>query len=214
MGRGRFGFGRGWVAGGLVALAVVLVGCGAEDDEGAAATSGPEPTASTTVGSTTSTTAVGGCPASGAKVAPSGVDAAMGLRLMGLHLVNCGTQPYHVEGYPGLTLLDEDGQPFDVQVLHGAEPITIGTDGFCTATGAFDAGPQPVTLAPGEEAVALVVWRNLTEDPQKLVLAPTMSVVPAAGEAAQQIAKEGGIDLGSTGRIGVSAWAPQPPTSC
>jgi Protein of unknown function (DUF4232) len=66
-----------------------------------------------------------------------------------------------------------------------------------------------VTLAPGEQAVALLVWRNLTEDPAHLVLAPAMSVVPAVGEAPQLVAPEGGFDLGSTGRIGVSAWAPQ-----
>jgi len=132
----------------------------------------------------------------------------MGLRVMNLELTNCGAQPYTVTGYPELVLLDEERRPFDVQVLHGAEPIT-GNEGFCTPTGQFDAGPQPVTLAPGERAVAGVVWRNLTtDDLDELVNAPYLSVAPTAGETPQEVAVDGGIDLGTTGRLGVSAWAP------
>lgn len=64
-------------------------------------------------------------------------------------------------------------------------------------------------MAPGERAVARVVWRNLTTDEfDELVNAPYLSVVPTAGEAPQEVAPNGGIDLGTTGRLGVSAWAP------
>jgi uncharacterized protein DUF4232 len=133
----------------------------------------------------------------------------MGLRVMALELTNCGAQTYTVTGYPVLTLLDEDRQPFDVQVLHGAEPITQ-SEGFCTPTGQFDAGPQPVTLAAGERAVARVVWRNLTTaEFDQLVNATYLSVAPSADQSPQEVAPSGGIDLGTTGQLGVSAWEPE-----
>jgi hypothetical protein len=132
----------------------------------------------------------------------------MGLRVMGLRLINCGAETYTVSGYPEMALLDEERQPFDVEVLHGAEPITSNTL-FCTPTGQFDAGPQPVTLAPGEQAFSGVVWRNLTTDEfDKLVNATYLSVAPTAGDAPQEVAPSDPVDLGTTGRVGVSAWRP------
>ncbi len=148
------------------------------------------------------------CPAPGVKIEMGTVDGAMGLRASSLRMTNCGTEPYTVEGYPVVGLLDDERQPFDVQVLHGAEPITSG-DNFCTATGRFDDGPRPVTLAPGEQAVAGVVWRNLTADEFDLIVAaPYLSVAPIDGEAPQEVAADGVIDLGTTGRLGISAWRP------
>lgn len=187
-------------------------GCGggsAEESDGAPV-AGPTTTSTTT----TTTTSVPECPASGARVALSGQDAAMGIRLTSLELTNCGEEPYSVTGYPELTLLDEERQPFTVEVLHGAEPITSDS-GYCTPTGRFDPGPQPVTLAPGERAFAGVVWRNLTTDEfDKLITAPYLSVVPSEGEEPQETSPPGGIDLGTTGRLGVGAWRPDGPSSC
>lgn len=190
----------------VAVIVVVLAGCGRTAAEGPAARTDEASAPSAMPPPTT----VPACPESGILITPGPVDAAMGLRAMSLELTNCGTQPYTVTGYPVLTLLDEERRPLDVDVLHGAEPIT-STEAFCTPTG--DAGPQPVTLETGERAVAGVVWRNLTTDEtDQLVDAPYMSVAPTGGEAPQEVAPDGGVDLGTTGQLGVSAWAP--PTSC
>lgn len=188
----------------LAVLGGVLVAC----------TSGGEPPAA--VGDTTAPpsstappTTVDPCPDPDVAIAMEFADAAMGLRTARLTMTNCGTQPYTVEGYPEVTLLDDEQQPFDVEVLHGPEPITPN-DGYCTATGRFDDGPQPVTLAPGERATAGVVWRNLTTDELDLLVdASHLSVAPTAGQAAQVIPADGTIDLGTTGRLGVGAWRPE-----
>ncbi|WP_051854411.1 DUF4232 domain-containing protein [Streptomyces sp. NRRL B-1347] len=140
----------------------------------------------------------------GTLLEPGPVDSAMGLRAMTLWLTHCGTGTYRVDGYPTLQVLDEDGTPFDVHSLRGAEPIT---------TGVRDPGPHPVTLRHGESATAGVVWRNTyantTEDP---VNGTRLQVLPAPGRPARTVAPDGGIDLGSTGRIGATAWRKAPTT--
>jgi hypothetical protein len=204
-------------AGGRVLLALasvvgLLAGCGGDD--GIEVTGGvgdappssvPAPTTGAPAPPTTS-----GCPAPGVRVTTGFTDAAMGLRVMGLVLTNCGAQPYTVSGYPAVTLLDEDRQPFEaVAVLHGPEPITSNT-GYCTPTGEFDAGPQPVTIGPGEQAVSGLVWRNLTTDElDRLVNATYLSIAPTEADPPQVLTADGPIDLGTTGRVGVSAWAPR-----
>jgi hypothetical protein len=203
------------LAAAIAVLGLVLAGCGSETaagpSDGTSETSAPVPAPSDAPSSTTTSS---GCPESGTLIRPGPVDGAMGLRLMNLELTNCGSQPRTLTGYPEVVLLDEDRQPFDVEVLHGAEPIT-SNEGYCTPTGQFDVGPQPVTLAPGDRAVAGVVWRNLTTtDFDRLVNAPYMSVAPAEGDTLQDVPLDGDIDLGTTGRLGVSAWAPQQPSSC
>ncbi|SBT52256.1 DUF4232 domain-containing protein [Micromonospora narathiwatensis] len=50
--------------------------------------------------STTATPDLAACPADGIRITALGVSAAMGLRAMGLDLVNCGTGPYALEGHP------------------------------------------------------------------------------------------------------------------
>lgn len=196
----------------LAALWLVVAGCASGTDAEQARPGGDAPAQpSSSVPSTAPAppSSVGSaCPPSGVVIVMGSVDGAMGLRVSSLRMTNCGTQPYTVEGYPVVVLLDDERQPFDVQVLHGAEPIT-NNDGYCTASGQFDDGAQPVTLAPGQEAVAGIVWRNLTTDElDLLVAAPYLSVAPTAGVVSQELAADGVIDLGTTGRLGVSAWRP------
>ena len=204
----------------LVVLGLFLAGCGSggEDSAGTAAdaTGGaPAPDATappTTVAPPPTTSAA--CPEPGVRATLGVEDGAMGLRLTGIRLTNCGTQPYTVSGYPVVALLDEERRPFDVEVVHGAEPITTN-DGFCTPTGVFDTGPQPVTIEPGGHAISAIVWRNLTTDEfDLLVNAPYLSVAPTEADPAQVLVPSGPIDLGTTGRIGVSAWAPSGPSAC
>ncbi|MGA4838759.1 DUF4232 domain-containing protein [Streptomyces sp. G45] len=62
----------------------------------------------------------------GPLVEPSPVDAAMGLRAMGVWLTNCGQRPYRLDGYPAVRVLDADGAAVAVRVLKGAGDITTG----------------------------------------------------------------------------------------
>ena len=144
------------------------------------------------------------CPASGIRIRSTGADAAMGLRALGLELVNCGEQPYQLNGYPVLHVFDEAREPIMLRVVNGAKEITSG----------FDQPPRQVTLAAGERATAVVLWRNLVTD--STVVATNgefLTVAPAAGQPAEEVDPDGPIDLGNTGRIGVSAWKKADPSS-
>ncbi len=79
----------------------------------------------------------------------------MGLRAMGLELVNCGDRPYRLRGYPEPSLRDADGRAIPVRVIRGAKGITSG----------FDDPPRSLVLAPGEAAGAALLWRNLVDNP-------------------------------------------------
>ena len=47
----------------------------------------------------------------------------MGLRALGLNLINCGRKPYRVNGYPAVHALDERRLRLDVRVLKGVTEI-------------------------------------------------------------------------------------------
>ncbi|MFF5491924.1 DUF4232 domain-containing protein [Streptomyces aquilus] len=140
--------------------------------------------------------ASGPCPASGVRVYADRGDAAMGLRVVGLHLVNCGTGTYELNGYPGLELLDEDhGKVDGVRILHGTDAISTGAGG--------DGSPRPLTLRPGEAARTTLAWRNTTQAGEA-VNAPYVRVRPKPGAAPVTVTPE--LDLGTTGRLGVGPW--------
>jgi len=137
------------------------------------------------------------CPQSGVRISSPGGDAAMGLRALSLELVNCGTEPYPLNGYPAPRLLDGDGNPIPVTVIEGATGITSG----------FDAPPRPLALRPGERAGATVLWRNLVTDPSVVATnGERLEIAPAAGQPVQIVGLDKPIDLGNTRRLGVSAW--------
>ncbi|TXS40695.1 DUF4232 domain-containing protein [Streptomyces sp. uw30] len=140
--------------------------------------------------------ASGPCPASGVRLYADEGDAAMGLRVVGLHLVNCGSEPYRVDGYPKLELHDEEHDTVDgVRILDG-------TDRISTATGG-GGSPQPVVLRPGEAARAGLAWRNTTQagDP---VNVPYVRVWAKPGADPVTVVPE--LDLGTTGKLGVGPW--------
>ncbi|MCF4140889.1 DUF4232 domain-containing protein [Streptomyces sp. Tue 6430] len=138
----------------------------------------------------------GDCPSSGIRVTADQGDAAMGLRVVGLHLENCGSRDYAVHGYPLLELLDGEREPVDgVEILRGSGEITTGAGP--------DVPPEPVTLKPGETARASLVWRNTTEFGTP-VNVPYVRVRAKAG--ADPVMVTPGIDLGTTGRLGVRPW--------
>ncbi|MFF0086679.1 DUF4232 domain-containing protein [Streptomyces canus] len=140
--------------------------------------------------------ASGACPKSGMRLYADQGDAAMGLRVVGLHLVNCGTGPLQLNGYPKLTIQDEDHHTVDgVHILQGTDQISTGLGG--------DSGPQPVVLRPGEAAVAQLAWRNTTQAGAP-VNAPYVRVWATPAADPVTVAPE--LDLGTTGKLGVGAW--------
>ncbi|MEU6425624.1 DUF4232 domain-containing protein [Microbispora sp. NPDC046973] len=137
----------------------------------------------------------GPCPPSGIRVTLGDGDAAMGLRVVGLHLENCSTRAYHLNGYPRLQLLDEDRRPVtSVEVLHG---------GGISSVAGFDDPPRPVTLKPGQSASAGLMWRNTVTVGTSVNL-PYVRVHAKAGARPVMVTPE--LDLGTTGKLGVSPW--------
>jgi hypothetical protein len=146
------------------------------------------------------TPAPGACPESGLSVQPGGQDAAMGLRVLQIVVVNCGAAPRTVHGHPAVRVLDEDRRPLDVLVRPGSSGIS--------SVPSFDAAPATVTLRPGERAMAAVLWRNLVTDPSvRATLGQFLEVSVAGGDPPQVIEADGGVDLGNTGKLGVAPWA-------
>lgn len=141
------------------------------------------------------------CPASGALLSLGEVNAAMGLRVLSIWLVNCADEPVHVEGFPEIVVLDEQRQPLAVEVVEGAEVIA--------RIESLARSPQPVTVLPGQRAAAVLAWRNTVDDVR---VPPThgtfLSVAPGVGVPAQVLEPAGGLDIGTTGRVAVSPWAP------
>ncbi|MGA5822444.1 DUF4232 domain-containing protein [Kitasatospora sp. NPDC094028] len=142
----------------------------------------------------------GPCPPSGVRLYADQGDAAMGLRVVGLTLRNCGTSPVALDGYPTLQLLDQEHRPVDgIRLLSGGAEIATGTGA--------DAPPQKFTLRPGEGAHSALVWRNTTEsgDP---VNVPYVRVRATPNAAPVTVTPE--LDLGTTGRLGIGAWVKDP----
>ncbi|MEU8284537.1 DUF4232 domain-containing protein [Micromonospora sp. NPDC048905] len=185
-----------------VAAALALGGCTSDDHRGQGGDPpGPPPAAPSP---SASTDPLADCPATGVRIRSTGGDAAMGLRALGLELVNCGDRPYQLNGYPVLHVFDEQREPVLLRVVNGGKEITSG----------FDQPPREVTLAPNERATAVLLWRNLVTD--STVVATNgeyLTVAPAAGQPAEEVDPDGPIDLGNTGRIGVSAWKKAEPSA-
>ncbi|NED92125.1 DUF4232 domain-containing protein, partial [Streptomyces sp. SID11233] len=94
-------------------------------------------------------------------------------------------------------LLDNSREPIEsVAILRGSRQITTGITG--------DGPPRPVTLKPGESATASLVWRNTT-DLGTPVTAPYARVRAKTGAAPVMLPEH--IDLGTTGKLGVTPWA-------
>ncbi|MEW2131743.1 DUF4232 domain-containing protein [Streptomyces sp. NPDC005435] len=138
----------------------------------------------------------GPCPASGVRVWADRGDAAMGLRVTGLHLENCGRSPYPLEGRPELQILDAGHKPVEgIRLVPGDEVANL--DGSPDVV-------RPVTLNPGERALSTIAWRNTVLTVGAPVNAPYLRVRARAGAAPVMVTPE--LDLGTTGRLGVRAW--------
>jgi hypothetical protein len=148
------------------------------------------------------------CPKPGVVISAGTGDAAMGLRVLTIEMRNCGLKPFTVNGYPDIQVLDEDERPLSVSIVEGSTAIALIPD--------FDVPPAEVTLQPGESAIAGIVWRNLVTDANvEAVDGAKLGVAPMAGSPWQVITPHGKVDLGNSGRLGVTAWhrAPVIPTT-
>ncbi|MCF6524268.1 DUF4232 domain-containing protein [Streptomyces sp. JJ36] len=139
----------------------------------------------------------GTCPRTGVRLHAGLVNAAMGLRGMSVTLTNCGDRPYRVAGHPRLRVLNGDGQPLDVEILRDPDEIT-----------AYDSPPVgTLVLQPGEEAVTELFWRNtVTAGDGSADTGVHLDVTPAEGDPAQRLTPDGGLDLGTTGRLATTPW--------
>ncbi|MEU5243499.1 DUF4232 domain-containing protein [Streptomyces asoensis] len=138
----------------------------------------------------------GVCPTSGVRLTADDGDAAMGLRVVGLVLENCGERDYTLDGYPQVSLMDEDREPVEgVRVLKGS-------GGIATVAG-FDDPPRPVTLKPGQRASAGLMWRNTTGS-GTAVDVPYVRVRARSGADPVMVTPH--LDLGTTGKLGVGPW--------
>ena len=144
--------------------------------------------------------APGACPRSGIRLTADDGDAAMGLRVVGLRLENCGKRDYALDGYALLELLDKDLAP-----VHGVR-IVRGSGGISTGSG-FDDPARPLVLKPGESAVSGLMWRNTTGFGTP-VNVPYVRV--RAERGADPVTVTPRLDLGTTGRLAVRAWARPP----
>jgi hypothetical protein len=136
--------------------------------------------------------------------APSGlvirtgvIDAAMGLRAMTITMVNKDTQPHTFNGYPAVRVLDKYREPLPVKIDPGATEVTTG----------FDTPATPITIEPGKTATAVLTWRNtVTDSNVNATNGAYLDLAPTTGAPWQTRYPKGGIDLGNTGKLGVSAW--------
>ncbi|MCT2594427.1 DUF4232 domain-containing protein [Streptomyces sp. N2-109] len=185
----------------LAAASGLLTACGSTPAPGTDADAAAVP-APASASASPSAMPAPACPESGILVRPGTAEAAMGLRVMSVELVNCGAEsPYTVNGYPTVRVLDGDREVLDIDVRHGASSVALLDQ--------FDKGPQPVTLKRGEKAVAKLVWRNtVTISSEPAANGRHLTVTPAAGSDEQTVPAN--VDLGNTGKLGVSAWAADP----
>ncbi|WP_285594905.1 DUF4232 domain-containing protein [Kineosporia sp. NBRC 101731] len=141
-----------------------------------------------------STATATGCPPGGLTYAVGFTDAAMGLRVTGLTVKNCGSAVRTVKGYPDLTVVDEFQRPLDVTVEHGE----------AAATGMSSPRPSTFRLEPGQELSSALSWRStvtLSEDDRS---AKAGGVRLTSGKLEQMFMAY--LDIGSTGDVYVSAW--------
>ncbi len=181
----------------LLTTGLAVAGCARPGTAPAARAAAPGPVVSTVDPEPT-------CGPDGVMVTEGRREGAMGLRLTRIDLLNCGTEPYTVQGRPTLRLFDDDGDRLDVTVLADIGEITA-------SLAHFDGPPRRVTAAPGQRLVAAVVWRNLTDSFDPTATAASLEVTPAPNQPGHRVVLEPVIDLGNTGRLAVTAWREAPP---
>ncbi|QWF81910.1 hypothetical protein HUW46_05345 [Amycolatopsis sp. CA-230715] len=109
-------------------------------------------------------------------------------------MVNCGTKSLRVEGYPAVAVLDAARKPMEIAVEHGSSYM------------ARDPGAQPQTLEPGQHLLSVLSWSN-TVTAGESATGSFATVTPVPGGEARTLPVD--TDLGTTGKLTVTAWAPK-----
>jgi hypothetical protein len=193
-----------------LAVVLLLTGCAKQDGRPDSIDKLPppsiEPTTTTTVEAGArpeatvppNRTPSGGCQ-SGIALETGRVDAAAGFRGLGITLINCGTTPVTVEGFPSVEVLGDKGQTLELRAEQG-----VPVDGWRGPATTF-------AVAPLHSATFIVTWHNTvdrTDIPPavgwKLAVKPTgalpVQVIPIGfGDR---------MDLGTTGKFNISPWKP------
>lgn len=134
----------------------------------------------------------GDCPASGGRVEMGPVETALFARAVVLTLVNCGTAPYPVDGYPSVRVLDEDGDRLPV-------PVNPGRSMF-----GDDLGPEAVKLEPGGTLKAVLAWVSTAEGGELIESdALELAAAPDAGARTFPLV---GHDLRLMDELNMTAW--------
>lgn len=120
----------------------------------------------------------------------------MGLRAVGVTLRNCGQNTYTVNGYPAIQILDADHKALEVTVLNGTESVAHIEQ--------YAGEPKRIDIAPGGSVVAVLLWRNLTNDAETVVKGSYVNIAPASGQPWQTLPLT--FDPGNTGKLAVSPW--------
>ncbi|MET8752130.1 DUF4232 domain-containing protein [Streptomyces sp. NPDC004667] len=140
------------------------------------------------------------CPEGGVRLMEGEGNAAMGLRVSDVRLLNCGTAVYELEGYPEVRLLDRGGRPVEVSVAPGGNGVVAAGEGDGEAA-------RKVVLRPGEAASTSLLWRNLvTDGAGDAAEGWLLEVVPKPGAPRGRLELEHAVDLGNTDRMGLGPW--------
>jgi hypothetical protein len=122
-------------------------------------------------------------------------DAGAGARTLELDLMNCGSAPYTLTGYPDIQVLDSDRRPLEIVVTH--QP-PISNDGRTPSL-------RTIHLTPGHGALVLLEWHNTVTDATP-VTGRYLKVTARAGDEPQLVELGRDMDLGTTGTLKVSPW--------
>ncbi len=169
-----------------VATALVVAGCSTPPP--------PPPPVPTVHPPEPGTVEPAGCLETGVTVKSGPVEAALGHRAIVVTLTNCGTAPRTLTGYPEVRLLDKEKRPMAVEVDHGTSYMAI------------DPGAAPQTVQPGGTLVSVVAWSN-TVTVGSPEAGAYVTVAAAKGDPEQRITVD--TDLGTTGKLTLTAWNPE-----
>jgi hypothetical protein len=188
---------RGWA--GLIAVLLVLSGCGTETAVGGIPERTPTPTRpATPTPKPTPTAPPPTCPPSGASVSVGIVEAALGHRAVVIKLTNCRAKVLTVNGYPDVTVLDAKRKRMKVTVTHGLSYMAI------------DPGPTKLRLSKGESAMAAVSWSNTVEMGADKAEGTYLSIAARAHD--KPIVWPVLTDIGTTAKLTLTAWCLKFPT--
>ncbi|MEU5884246.1 DUF4232 domain-containing protein [Spirillospora sp. NPDC047279] len=144
------------------------------------------------------------CPDPGVRISTGEIDAAMGLRAMNVEMVNCGTRPFTVNGYPDVRVLDGRRGPLKLKISHGSAPVAT--------VESFNVPAQRFVLPPGGRATSGLLWRNTVTDASAVAANGAFLDIAPDERSPRQIVPSGhAIDLGNTGRLALSPWKPSKP---